>query len=155
MKNLKLLTTVFAFVLALSSCSKDDDETPTPAVPSIVGTWDYNQYGQIDASGNITDLKDWGQECSTKKENMTFATAGGFSWDMPGSDCKSLLLSGTYTLSGENLTTVYSNGNQVNGSDSYIIISVTATELKLKTIPRSKKTSNSVGGAYVTTFKRR
>lgn len=157
----KLICTLVLSFIALS-CSNDEESI------SIVGTWDINQQGFIAADGLLSDVSNSPHGCSAEKDNFSFTQDGIFVreilYSKSASDkvknnkiasCKSEEWPGSFTITGKIVNTIYSNGSSV-GNQSYEILSLTATELKLKVNAKTKKISQvSRGENYITFLKRK
>jgi hypothetical protein len=144
------LAALTALVMVFNSCSKDNEEATKPA--SIVGVWEFSQQGNIAADGTVSSLKAYNNGCPSEKDNFTFTSPNGFSHKTlfenksrlrsaeatlsapDASSCGSNLFTGTYPLSGENLTTI----DNEYGTRNFVVISLSATELKLKQANRIK-----------------
>lgn len=130
MKNLKLLSAVFAFVFAFSSCSKDDDKVLTKQ-EMLTGKWEFSKTGYITDAG-VETIGDYSHACTTQKDFYQFSAGGIFKEEYYSyNDCSLDLSTGKWSLS-ENKLSITFDGSV--GSESYEIIELTSTTLKLKYI---------------------
>ncbi|CAM3484605.1 hypothetical protein FLLO111716_13620 [Flavobacterium longum] len=123
MKNWKLLTCVVAAGLAFYSCDSNDDENTENLTDDLTGTWELSRMAvptaqDFDNDGDSnTDLTTEGscynsswisfREDGTYEQHMSMTTAadGGTSLD-----CDMMVSSGTYTQSGNTVTTTRTSG---------------------------------------------
>lgn len=112
----------------LISCSKNDDNTPSTPVPSIVGKWDLKakmvgttavalypceeQYNQFEFFSNLTYVEDEG-------------------YTNNGTSCTHYTFSNSYSISNNNL--IINDDDGIVQTESHLkIIELTQTKLKLK-----------------------
>lgn len=143
MKNLKLLSAVFAFVFAFSSCSKDEALTKQEM---LTGKWEFSKTGYISDTG-VETTTDYNHECTTQKDFYQFLEGGIYN-EGYYSGCSLELSTGTWSLS-ENMLSRAFDGAVISGS--WEIIELTSTTLKLK-ITYLKEIASPAKGAGTTGF---
>lgn len=158
---MKKIICMLALALTAFSCSKDEDAA------TVVATWDRNQEGTIAADGTVSNLVNYGHDCTLEKDNFSFTSNGDFKEEYlyPNSAveatpakttestaCENEFYIGTYALNGSTLTLTFTDEDNYN--EVYEVVSLTATELKLKrkTSDLSRTTMSSVN--YYTFTKR-
>ncbi|WP_417940638.1 lipocalin family protein [Flavobacterium sp. RS13.1] len=120
--SLLILVTVLFF-----SCSSDDEKTTEP---TIIGKWEFYKLGSVNSNG-IENLVDYNNYCTSENDNIEFTTSN-FSETYHGSNCQKNAGGGTYTNENNTIRFYYSKNNE--GSYYYEIISLSASELKVKKI---------------------
>lgn len=127
MKKLSLIL-LFTIGLLTTSCSNDDNNGGDTTIP-LVGKWNVSKVGTIVAGQEIlTDAPQ--NESGCNKDYIQFesdntVTAGDYSSDV--SPCALTTQSGTYSRTGNQLTTVIDGTNRTE-----TILNLTASELKVK-----------------------
>tara|TARA_B110000483_G_C17842035_1_gene406971 strand:+ start:77 stop:541 length:465 start_codon:yes stop_codon:yes gene_type:complete len=104
MKKMKLFCGILIGFIILSSCSSDDDSTPTPETISIVGVWKPIKQVNVCSTGNeeIVDFT-----ACLQMSRLTFDSNGTLN-NMEYSDdtgsCLENFGNGTWTLTEDNLS---------------------------------------------------
>jgi hypothetical protein len=121
MKNTLKFASIFLLVaLSLISCSKDDDGPSTSG--NIVGKWEFFKEGEIINGNEI--LTNYEHQAGCTKDNVEFKTDGSFVDSYYYEECELETSIGTYTKSGNTLTT--DDGFDVT------IVELNSTTLKVK-----------------------
>jgi hypothetical protein len=107
---LKQLTAlvIFAALLFIAACSSDDNSVNNPSTPTLTGTWKLNTYA-LKTMGVTTQTV-----TPTTEMKMTFnadSTCTGDLISFLGSDVSG---SGTYSVSGNNMTITSSGSKETN-----------------------------------------
>lgn len=129
MKKLSILFMVMGLTLLTTSCNNDDDNNngSDTSVP-LVSKWNFSKIGSTVAGQEV--LIDPPQnEDGCAKDYIEFnadntATAGNY--DSTNNPCELTTQSGTYSRTGNQLTTVINGTNRTQE-----ILNLTATELKV------------------------
>ncbi len=150
---MKKIICMLALALTAFSCSKDEDAA------TVVATWDRNQVGTIAADGKVSNLVNYEHDCTLEKDNFSFTSNGVFkveelynnSVEVDKSQlttCDSDEYNGTYALNGTTLALTYTDDV---ADEVYEVVSLTATELKLKKVANLKRTTMSSTNYYTFT----
>lgn len=119
-----LFVSVLTIVLAISSCSKDDDNAPA----SIEGKWNFSKVGGVVAGHEM--LADYPNQSGCSKDNINLKSDGTFfseDYDSSNTPCEKSTEAGVYTKTSTTLSI------NVGGSTETIeILSLTSSELKVK-----------------------
>jgi hypothetical protein len=155
---MKKIICILALALTAFSCSKDEDAV------TVVATWDRNQVGTIAADGTVSNLVNYTHYCPSEKDNFSFTSNGVFKSEELNDNsavevtlaktsesiaCTSYEDNGTYALNGSTLTLTFTNHGTYN--EVYEVVSLTATELKLKRAASVKRTTMSSSNYYTFT----
>ena len=139
MKKSIFYVAMFLLTISISSCSKDDGGSSSPA--SLVGKWEISQVGYIDKTVSMTDenLVAYIHGCVTKKDYTEFTNS-----EMKQKfyfDCNDTGAPETYTY-------VYANGKitSIQGGvpETAEVTLLTSTTLKLNLAP-----GQNYGSIYV------
>ncbi|MEL1240987.1 hypothetical protein [Flavobacterium flavipallidum] len=128
------------------SCSNDDEPTN-----SIVGTWERSKTGYIDSNNEPYDVKDYEHGCTTNKDNWTFTENGNYTiTEYYNCDSEPYTENFNYTLTDKILSYTSQSNEVVTMNNSFTIISLTATHLKVKQTNNklSKSTKDSSNRYY-------
>lgn len=139
-KVFSLFVLLLMIVFIVSSCSKEESTSaiPLPA-PSITGTWVYSKTGSIGSDGTISNLSDYPHTCATKKDNWKLTVSGEMITQEFG-DCQDDPYTENYTYNYQNKILSFSNENAFG---SWTVISVSYTQLKIKSTSRDGKLGNN------------
>lgn len=126
----KVLFVACMFLVLFAGCKKDDSNPVDSAPPTFVGTWKLTML-----SATIS-----GQPISMTPElagiQMTIVSKSDYTFSMVTVDASgSKTLTGTWSVSGDNLTLKYSDG-----SSATFVYSVTGTTLSIKDYPYTHPT---------------
>ena len=129
MKKISVLF-VCASVLStfLSSCSKDDD-SPSTSSSAIEGKWNYNKLSYSQNGMTTPEVDHPENEAGCTKDFVEFKAGGILNIGDYTTGCAFTQYSGTWTKTGNNLT---ASAPTLGMSETFEIVSVTATELKLR-----------------------
>jgi hypothetical protein len=129
MKNMKKKLFVCALVLStvLFSCSKDD--SPSTSSSEIEGKWNYNKLSYSQSGVTTPEVDHPENETGCTKDFVEFKAGGILNIGDYTTGCAFTQYPGTWTKAGNNLTV---SAPSVGMSDTFEIVSVTATELKLR-----------------------
>jgi hypothetical protein len=129
MKKISVLF-VCALVLStfLSSCSSDDD-SPSTSSFEIEGKWNYNKLSYNQNGITTPEVDHPENEVGCSKDYVEFKAGGILTLGDYTTGCAFTQHSGTWTKTGNNMT---ASAPSLGMSDTFEIVSVTATELKLR-----------------------
>ncbi|QSB26789.1 lipocalin family protein [Flavobacterium sp. CLA17] len=137
---MKQLTILFLFITALgltfTSCSNDSDNDNNA---SIVGKWEFSQYGIGSIGQEILTDRINVVECG--KDYMEFLSDGTYKvilFRKENGKCITLEDSGKYTKNGSTLSLIKNNIEELEPADSEIII-LNNTTLKIRIISQIEK----------------
>lgn len=116
----KLIFAALISAFLLNSCSSNDDAA------SIVGTWKYSKEGSV-VGGTEVLTPYSGNEDGCEKDKSEFKADGTLIDTYYTNTCDAVGNPGTYTKSGNSITTTFSDG-----SFTFTILKLTATVLKVK-----------------------
>ena len=144
MKKLSILfLTIITLGLSVSSCSNDDENNA-----SIEGKWELTQEGAILNGREI--LQAVTNEGGCSNEIYEYMKDGSFTntySELSNSKCTTFTDKGTWTKNGNTLTEKYQGDSE---SDSYTIINLSNSELKIKEV----FTDSGITLEFVRVFKR-
>ncbi len=109
--------------LTVTSCSKDDDNTP-----NVVGKWNINKQGIF--TNSVESLADYVHEENCNKDYMQLNADGTMidgEYSSESSQCQELKVFGTYTLKDSKLSL-----NNDGGTRNFDVIVQTDSELKIR-----------------------
>lgn len=129
MKKISVLF-VCALVLStfLSSCSSDDD-SPSTSSSEIEGKWNYNKLSFSQNGVSTPEVNHPENETGCTKDFVEFKAGGILNIGDYTTGCAFAQYPGTWTKTGNNLT---ATAPTLGMSETFEIVSVTATELKLR-----------------------
>lgn len=154
---MKKIICMLALALTAFSCSEDEDAA------TVVATWDRSQVGTIAADGTVSNLVNYTHYCPSEKDNFSFTSSGVFKSEelednsAPAKTsesvaCESYEDNGTYALNGSTLTLTFTDDGTYN--EVFEVVSLTATELKLKR-QASELSRTTMSSANYYTFTKR
>jgi hypothetical protein len=128
MHNLKkIFLTLSILLLGLSSCSKDDESTPTTTVASLEGKWQFTKEGEI--TNNQEVLVDYQHTSGCTKDYTEFLSGNIIKdhyFDNP--NCQETIDTGTWNRTNNSVVLTYPNQPNTNLE----ILELTSTTLKVK-----------------------
>lgn len=128
---MKKISVLFACALVLStflfSCSNEDN--PTTSSSSIEGKWNYNKLSYTQNGITTPEVDHPENVAGCSKDYIEFKTGGILNIGDYTTACAFTQYPGTWTKTGNNLT---ASAPSLGMSDTFEIVSVTATELKLR-----------------------
>ncbi|WP_396188704.1 lipocalin family protein [Flavobacterium sp.] len=141
MKNVLKSIFLFIAIIALNSCSKEDDNL-REITPTLVGKWEFSKYVNYNAQ-NQEELTDYNHQCTTIKDFIQFDANGIMSDSYSHSNCQAE--TGIYTYIIENDVVRFYNGNTL--APYFLkILSLTSSQVKVQWI------RNTVARAGVDTY---
>lgn len=151
MKLFSKLAVAFLFVVALVSCSKDEEQ-PVVEQPSLVGKWTFEkQAAFLDVPEDVTKYVDYVHRCPSNKDSRTFESDNKvtevYYWDKCSPDTR------TYWKWGwkEAGKKIFIENVDTKRGDVYEVLQLDATTLKLKWVDRYGVVANkemSKGSMY-------
>lgn len=128
---MKKINVLFVCALVLStflfSCSNED--SPTSSSSTIEGKWNYNKLSYTQNSITTPEVDHPENEAGCSKDYIEFKTGGVLNIGDYTTGCAFTQYPGTWTKTGNNLT---ASAPSLGVSDTFEIVSVTVTELKLR-----------------------
>jgi hypothetical protein len=127
-KNSVLFVCTLVLSTFLFSCSNEDNPTTSSSL-AIEGKWNYNKLSYTQNGITTPEVDHPENEVGCSKDYVEFKAGGILNIGDYTTGCAFAQYPGTWTKTGNNLT---ASAPSVGMSDTFEILSVTATELKLK-----------------------
>ncbi len=127
MKNVLKSIFLFIAIIALNSCSKEDDNL-REITPTLVGKWEFSKYVNYNAQ-NQEELTDYNHQCTTIKDFIQFDANGTMNDSYSNSNCQAE--TGMYTYVIENDVVKFYNGNTL-APYCLKILSLTSSQVKVQ-----------------------